>query len=432
MKTLQALTLGTLLETGCIVDTANINEPIAHAKGRESLVLDLSNTEDREKAWAEAIQFSKYECAGQSLAALEPVLSSFSTQVALVCTPSLLKYGDQEVNAWVHADGLATAIAIPQSDAFLQNLTSNDGSLRRAFDDLLLCSELSNCVGMGKHGLVFSGEQTPQGPTSYFSKSDELRLAYYPREFNRKFGGEVPLHDPNQLNRTWAGRLSDHEVFLRELPNDLDQELHFHDPKQTVIFFDIGPGIANQDLKIGDGKGKPAITSQEMAKQFPRMQVVVLDLASEVDHFTGKKYHKGYPRIKKQKKRELLNLPNIHILRGDGLAPLLQQWENPRSNPYPDRRRVDIQGSKTTVIVRAANSIDLYCDWEKETKPALKRIAEDFKEQAVLLFFNREIVLKSANSVHWRVIGRISASGFDHVFRDGGREDTQGRPYILY
>jgi hypothetical protein len=116
-----------------------------------------------------------------------------------------------------------------------------------------------------------------------FRPADEYLLSRYQPEFERKFGS-LPAGDPNELNRTWEGRLDDHEVLLSNVmyPQThedlaLSRTLHLTTPGQKVVFFDVGPGIANQDLVLGDGKGKPAITSQELAQRFPSMDMVVLD-----------------------------------------------------------------------------------------------------------------------------------------------------------
>lgn len=278
-----------------------------------------------------------------------------------------------------------------------------------------------------------------------FRPADEYRLGLYASEFERNFGGELP-DNPNELNRTWEGRLRDQQVLLSGLMNPasglaeergdlqtLQATLKLNQPGQQVVFFDIGPGIANQDLKIERGAGKPAITSQEMAQTFPGMPVVILDLPSEVDHFTGTKLHEGYPPISGQNRAELLAHDNIYVMRGDGLASLSDQWRDARTNPYPEKTRsLNIQDPSVTVVVRAANSIDIYCDWETQVKPALMRMAQDFKDQPVLLLFNQEILVKEAGSINWTLVGQVSEKGFDHVFRDQDQSSLGGKPFVIY
>lgn len=65
------------------------------------------------------------------------------------------------------------------------------------------------------------------------------------------------------------------------------------------------------------------------------------------------------------------------------------------------------------MIIRAANSIDIYCKW-KDVKPALARIAVEFVDQPILFLFNKEILLKNAGDTNWHIVGKISDMGFNH------------------
>lgn len=245
-----------------------------------------------------------------------------------------------------------------------------------------------------------------------FTPEEEKRLAGYKGWF---------LHgDPNIRNRTFESRLEDHEILLSDILNtkgpilsDYQESLLPHTDSR-FFFIDIGPGIANKDINIKGGRGKPAITSQEMATKFPDMPVVVLDLPEEVDRFTGTTFDRNYV-VDTDKRDEMLSHNNIHILSGNGLHSLLNQWNDPDTNPYPDRERPAIR-QHDTIIVRTANAVDIYCEWE-DVKPALARMAQDFKDHPVLLLFNKEIIIKEKGQTEWRVAGHVSDMGFNHYYR---------------
>lgn len=260
--------------------------------------------------------------------------------------------------------------------------------------------------------------------------SEEVRLESYSHY-------DINKHTPNIRNRTYEHRLQDHEILLaclleaspdlkrfktltgneiqylnehKSLLEELKKVLHLNEFPR-MFFFDIGPGIANTDFSI-EGDSKPAITSQEMADTFPNMTIAVLDLPSEMDRFTGLTNNKKYV-INPKKRQELLNKPNIYLIRGDGLNSLLEQWYDNSTNPYPQRRRPRLYDN-TTLIIRAANSIDIYCDWKKECCTAITRMAIDFQNQPVILFFNKDILVKKPGSRKWEIIGQVSPLGFNH------------------
>ncbi len=265
-----------------------------------------------------------------------------------------------------------------------------------------------------------------------FTKEEQKRM----REYSKKYHEAEKRHDHNILNRTFEHRLEDHEILLSDMFNNRgDAKMAalrsqvFPTGRRDSVFIDIGPGIANKDLKVKSGKGKPAITLQEIAEGFPSMQCVALDLPDEVDIFTGKtpKSKAGY-EIDAEARDGLLAKRNMHVVSGDGLKSLKAQWENRATNPYPERQRPPIS-KDATVFIRSANAIDIYCEWEKEVKPALEQTARDFKDQPVVYFFNREIMLKPAGSIEWKIVGQVSNMGFRHSGRELSRNGQP--PYKL-
>lgn len=287
------------------------------------------------------------------------------------------------------------------------------------------------------------------------SSIEEARMASYSES------GQQLSKDQNIANRTWDHRLLDHELLIEALLNpetenpqvlnafdrsggDLDsirpalRALHRHfigEKKRSIreilngdflrraksiIFFDLGPGIANIDLNKKGDNGKPAITSQEIAERFPQIEVVALDLSSEVDVFTGKKKGSsldGEFEIPPVERAIAISRPNFHVLAGNALLPLKSQVEDKSNNPYPKKNRPGVEPG-APVIIRAANSIDIYCSWrasngdKPSVKKALEKMAIDFENNPVILLFNREILFKKKGSKEWSIIGQVAQKGF--------------------
>lgn len=269
-------------------------------------------------------------------------------------------------------------------------------------------------------------EKTPETRVVTFSQADEIVLSRY----SGRYALAEARHNHDTFNRTFPHRLVDHEILLKAIfdaDNNDDslvqfRELLFPESLHTPLFIDIGPGIANKDLAVGGGNGKPAITLQELAVAFPHIPFIALDLPSEVDIFLGKasKANAEYT-IDANKRAAFLAHQNVHILSGDGLKPFKEQWSDETTNPIPDRARPQIT-SKTTLFVRAANSIDIYCTY-KEVKPMLTALALDYQKNPICFFYNRQILLKPAGSLEWRAVGQTSNMGFRHsnrvLTRDG-------------
>jgi hypothetical protein len=68
------------------------------------------------------------------------------------------------------------------------------------------------------------------------------------------------------------------------------------------------------------------------------------------------------------------------------------------------------------VIVRAANSVDIYCS-KKNNEDLLLQTAVDFKQNPVLFLYNQSILTKCAGATDWDLLGRVSSRGFNHRTR---------------
>lgn len=243
----------------------------------------------------------------------------------------------------------------------------------------------------------------------------------------------VEAHDPAIFQRTIRHRLVDHERLLHALrtaepgtrEHGLASRLFDGAPSGgRPVFIDIGPGIANRDLdKPHDGLGTPAITSIEMADAFPDMDVVILDVPEAVQRFASDPlYERG--------RAELLGRGNVSIVSGSGLRSLRGQLAAPETNPVADRARPAIAPG-TPIILRSANALDVYCHWDQpngddpSVRDALDRVATEYRENPILLLYNRAILLKQRGETSWRMVGRVSAFGFNSADRRLGHS---GRP----
>lgn len=220
--------------------------------------------------------------------------------------------------------------------------------------------------------------------------------------------------------RTYEGRLDDTNVFLKDLldARKRDSEalsllrgkfLPGADPSgRGVVFIDIGPAIANLT--------NPGVTAVSLARDFPSMQVIALDLPEQVDIFNT--------AVLPYLRNRVLGFPNLHIFAGNGIQPLAAQFQAPAG--WVKQQKIDPKGA--AIVIRAANSIDIYESWETN-KNALDRIAADYTESPIIYLFNRSILFKPAGSQRFNIIGILSMAGFDHMFETFNRRGESA--YLL-
>ena len=287
-----------------------------------------------------------------------------------------------------------------------------------------------------------------------FTLGQELALGFQAARFqNAGHGRDI-------VNRTVEHRLVDHERLLHDLrdPGENAGLTALADaldmgPSSPMMIIDIGPGIANLDRStVNDCAGKPAITSQELAEDFPDAQVIILDLPEQVRTFFGLdpitgpvlETRRGNGHVERidrtadarlqlaRERAALLRHANIHIVAGNGLESLRAQIENPVRNHLnrPDAnlsnmvRDIPRLTPETTVVIRAANSIDVYCHWDTPNglspslRDALRTMAKDYRDSPVLLLFNRAIIVKRRYETEWRIVGRVSDAGFNSTDRN--------------
>lgn len=199
------------------------------------------------------------------------------------------------------------------------------------------------------------------------------------------------------LDRTMPGRLADHNILLRDAGRNRPLARRLGLGGGRHLFFDIGPAVANDDT--------PAQSAFEIARGFPDTQVVCVDTPRAVERFRR--------NANRPPQKRLLTHPNLTIIAGDGrdsLRALVARGDSVNG------RRIGTVDDDTTVIIRAANSLDIYCN-RAQNEDFVRQKAEEFKNNATFLLFNRAILKKKPGTMDWRLIGRISSRGFNHKTR---------------
>ncbi|WP_208732250.1 tetratricopeptide repeat protein [Leptospira perdikensis] len=220
--------------------------------------------------------------------------------------------------------------------------------------------------------------------------------------------------------RTYENRLEDTNLFLDDLlntkaflskPMSILRKTLFGDLKRfekgnQIVFFDIGPALNHPEY--------PGVTSLAVAKHFSGMEVVLWELPGEVDLFLKK--------VKPELKDRLYSFPNIRILSADGVGEFQTLYSDPNNWILRNRPVPNLKGK--TIIIRAANSIDIYEPYTK-ILPHFQNIGKELKPNPVLYFFNRSILLKPAGTEKFILIGNQSIRGFHHNFQS---LDRNGEP----
>ena len=237
---------------------------------------------------------------------------------------------------------------------------------------------------------------------SGFTPDEELVLASYTGLYD--YGS----HSPDVQARTYGGRQADTNVFLEEL---LDKKDHgptlgglrdailpaSADAKGSgVVFVDIGPAVAN--------RWAPAITAESVAKDFPEMAVVALDLPDQVRRF--------HRLVSGKLKRSLFAKKNFRIIAADGVDSLKTQFAV-RQSWVPQDRAITSIPPEALIVVRSANAVDIYLPFDS-IRASLEQMAADFAEHSVLYFFNRSILFKPKRSRLFQIVGFVSVRGFHH------------------
>lgn len=253
----------------------------------------------------------------------------------------------------------------------------------------------------------------PISPNS-FTELEERTIRSYTGRY--LFNGQ----DEEIRARTYENRLEDTNLFLDDLLNanaflskpmstlrkTLFGDLNRFEKGNQIVFFDIGPALNHPEY--------PGVTSLAVAKHFSGMEVVLWELPGEVDLFLKK--------VKPELKDRLYAFPNIRILSADGVGEFKTVYSDPNNWILRNRPIPNLKGK--TIIIRAANSIDIYEPYTK-ILPHFQNIGKELKHNPILYFFNRSILLKPAGKEKFILIGNQSIRGFHHNFQS---LDRNGEP----
>lgn len=268
-------------------------------------------------------------------------------------------------------------------------------------------------------------ESDPEFYGFEYSSDQQLPGVFTESEISliRSFSGKYKISAQTQdiRARTYSDRLEDHDIFLSELLGQapsrspemqaLRELFGFASRKglklgKDSIFIDIGPALGNAN--------QPAVTSLSLADRFPEMQMVLLELPEEVDFF--------FKKTEAKAREEVLARQNVRILAADGVERLKNHFISKKGWALSDRSIPKL--SNKFIIIRAANSIDIYEPFSK-IEPYLTGLAKDYAKENILLFWNRTIFAKPAGVERFRLIGSQSIRGFYH---NSQSLDRQGEP----
>jgi hypothetical protein len=244
-----------------------------------------------------------------------------------------------------------------------------------------------------------------------YAKLNSERANFVLRSNAAAMAGNLPDSPGRKGIQAILAEVHQKKKSVESLCRGIPSEVLDHQGEGT-LFIDIGPGVANQALS--------AVSSMEIAVDFPKMTVVALDLPEQVALMS---------KISARAKDKLRQFANVIILAGDGLKSLKIQIEDyNRAND----RKINVDAARM-LIVRAANSIDIYCPWtsnkESNCRHALEVMARDFRDKPLLLFFNRSILFKPREQTAYQLLGESSSSGFSHHSDELSR--GQEEPYTM-
>ena len=239
----------------------------------------------------------------------------------------------------------------------------------------------------------------------------------------RSYTGKYRIDGQTQeiRSRTYLDRLEDHDIFMKNLlTQDGSNQEDMHQLKQilhiskdyasgkNVLFVDIGPALGNIS--------QPAITSMSIIAKFPELDMVLIDLPSDVDFFM--KQTDALARAK------LLENQNIHIIQGDGTNTLKSWYSENSKSSWVLKDRIPPQTRNKLIIIRAANSIDIY-ESSSKVLPFLESLFLDYHQNDVIVLFNKSIFVKPKSWNKLQLFGSFASRGYYH---NSQSLDRQGEP----
>lgn len=202
---------------------------------------------------------------------------------------------------------------------------------------------------------------------------------------NSRFGGFM-AKGPEVRSRTEAGRLLASERLI--------QDLLFDRPDGSAVVVDIGSGLGHPDPAVAGATVRDLTANQAISK---KAHIVATDIASEM------------PATPPQ---------------GLDVATIPEDYR------IPVRALADRAGRKDTVILRAANSIDLLMN-PAQTQQHFTDVAEQLVDRDVFYLFNAHVLRKKPGETSFEPVGAVSGTGFVHNGRPWQAQSAEEEQYAL-
>jgi hypothetical protein len=174
-------------------------------------------------------------------------------------------------------------------------------------------------------------------------------------------------------NRTGIGRHRDSNILISDIVEK--------NPNTVVI--DIGSGLGNDNPELA------GVSLTELPKNvFAKAKVIGTDIPESYERFKMHQKEKQYP---------------------------FDSYRVPLNFNTPVKDIIDKKAKNSkTVVLRAANSIDLLMNPE-EAQKHLEHILKQTFGKEVYYLFNKHVLYKDSKSNSFKIIGQINNAGFDHI-----------------
>lgn len=254
-------------------------------------------------------------------------------------------------------------------------------------------------------------------------KFGESFLPSFEEKIIRSYTGKYRIEGQSQdiRSRTYLDRLEDHDIFMQNLLTQTgSNQINMHKLKeildissgfesgQNVLFVDIGPALGNLS--------QPAVTSMSLVNKFPEMQMLLIELPTDVEFFLKQTEPAARAKVIENKQ--------IHIIQGDGTTPLKSWFQGKSESSWVLKDRIKPSTLGKLIIIRAANSIDIY-EPSSKVLPFIESLVSDFDQNNVIVLFNKSIFAKPKNWNRLQLFGSFASRGYYH---NSQSLDRQGEP----
>jgi hypothetical protein len=389
---------------------------------------------------------------------LEPLLQTVLREKSATIQLSLAIVNDIDLNDIFELSRIINLFKKVEFDSSAQE-NFNSKVINRLLSLLGLDTtvELFNVLGyrgVSLVGGVFSqeflfGTQTTQGLFEFLNEINSLsslidrntvfRLLSY-----REYGIDYHSESDDLQHRYFPGRYLDHNIFLDVMFNQESQHLSQFASLSNLeglatmlgldstsiersVFIDVNPALG-ADSRYYDTPGAPLA---EVAEFFPGLTCVGLADYSSVQAFLGRsrlrRTQGGTYKVSEGERARIRSLSNTTIISGeiDSMSDNLLTSQDILRQHTLDRETLS---SRDLMIIRVANSLDIYNNADNINN-LFQNLSRVYRNKALVIFFNRSVLIKPKGKSEWREIASLSPRGFDHLTR---RLDRHGEmPFTL-